>query len=213
MFIPYKDDNPTGRFAVVTFLLVVASCVAFAYQVFGPGGFEEITSRYAFNPVYLSGEAGGSAFPVVGSLFTLVSYIFCHGGLSHLGFNMLFLWIFGNNVEDRMTRGGYLLFFLVTGIIAALAFAFQAPRADVPLVGASGAVSGILGAYLFMFPFARIHVWMLFFTMRMRALLFLPIWFLLQISGFLGGADSIAWISHIAGFVAGALLFRFFTVD
>ncbi len=213
MFIPYKDENPTGRFAVVTFILIVANCIAFAYQVFGPGGFEEITSRYAFNPVSLSGENGGAPFPMPGSMLTLVSYMFCHGGLSHIGFNMLFLWIFGNNVEDRMTRGGYLIFYLMTGIIAALAFAAQAPEADVPLVGASGAVSGVLGAYLFMFPLARIHVWMLLFTMRMPALLFVPIWFLLQISGLLGGADSVAWISHIVGFVVGSLLFKLFSVE
>jgi membrane associated rhomboid family serine protease len=139
--------------------------------------------------------------------------MFCHGGVSHLGFNMLFLWIFGNNVEDRMTRGRYLFFYLIAGIVAALAFAAQSPGEDVPLVGASGAVSGVLGAYLFMFPLARIHVWMLFFTLRMRAFLFLPIWFFLQLSGLFGGSDGIAWISHIAGFIAGALLFKLFTVD
>ncbi|HSV97313.1 MAG TPA: rhomboid family intramembrane serine protease [Spirochaetota bacterium] len=213
MFIPYKDDNSTGRFAVVTFLLILASCAAFAYQVFAPDGFEAVTSRYAFNPASFAGGTGGSLSLTTGSLLSLFSYMFCHGGFSHIGFNMLFLWIFGNNVEDRMTRGGFLLFYLITGAIAALAFAAHSPGADVPLVGASGAVSGVLGAYLFMFPFARIHVWMLFFTMRMQALFFLPVWFLLQVSGFRGGADSIAWISHIAGFVAGALLFRLFTVD
>ncbi len=213
MFIPYKDENPTGRFAVVTFLLIIANCAVFAGQLFTPAGFEAATSRFAFNPVSLDGGAAGSPFPAIGPLFSLVSYMFFHGGLSHLGFNMLFLWIFGNNVEDRMTRGGYLLFYLITGIIAALAFAARTPDADVPLVGASGAISAVLGAYLFMFPAARIHVWMLFFTMRMPAFVFLPIWFLLQISGLFGGADSIAWISHIAGFTAGVLLYKLFTVD
>ncbi|RPI93600.1 MAG: rhomboid family intramembrane serine protease [Spirochaetales bacterium] len=213
MFIPYKDENPTGRSAVVTFLLILANCAAFAFQVFSPEGFEAVTARYAFYPASLGEGTGGPLTVAAGSLLSLVSYMFCHGGLTHIGFNMLFLWIFGNNVEDRMTRGGYFLFYLITGVVAALAFAVQSPGADVPLVGASGAVSGVLGAYLFMFPLARIHVWMLFFTMRMRAFLFLPIWFLLQVSGLFGGADSVAWISHIAGFVAGALLFKLFTVD
>lgn len=210
MFIPYKDENPTARFAVVSFLLVIANCAAFVFQVFGPGGFEAVTSRFAFSPAFLGGSAEA---PGAVALYTLVSYMFCHGGVSHLGFNMLFLWIFGNNVEDRMTRGRYLVFYLITGIVAALAFAAQSPGEDVPLVGASGAVSGVLGAYLFMFPLARIHVWMLFFTLRMRAFMFLPIWFFLQLSGLLGGSDGIAWISHIAGFIAGASLFKLFTVD
>lgn len=210
MFIPYKDENPTRRFALVSFLLIVANCVAYAFQILGPGGFDAFISRFAFNPAALGGDG---AFLRAGTLLTLVSYMFCHGGFFHLGFNMLFLWIFGNNVEDRMTRGRYLAFYLIMGIIAALAFAAYSPGEDVPLVGASGAVSGVLGAYLFMFPRAKIHVWMLFFTVRMRAFLFLPIWFLLQLSGLSGGDDGVAWISHIAGFAAGALLFALFTAD
>jgi membrane associated rhomboid family serine protease len=129
-------------------------------------------------------------------------------------FNMLFLWIFGNNVEDRMGRPGYALFYAVTGVISALAFVAYTPSIDTPLVGASGAVSGILGAYLFLFPTARVYVWVILFVLRMPALVFLPIWFLLQIFGFMNdtaaGTGNVAWISHIAGFLAGVLLFKFF---
>ncbi|TAL36610.1 MAG: rhomboid family intramembrane serine protease [Spirochaetes bacterium] len=213
MLIPYRDENPTERFALVTFMLILANVAMFAYQVLGPAGFARITAEYGFVPLELSSGKNLPASQFVNPFLTLISYMFCHGSIPHLGFNMLFLWIFGNNVEDRMTRGGFLVFYLLTGVIAALAFAGMAPQSKVPLVGASGAISAILGAYLFMFPFARVYVWMLFFTMRLPAMLYLPVWFLMQILGFIGGSaggSNVAWVSHIGGFAAGVILFKLF---
>lgn len=211
MFIPFKDDNPTRRFAIVTFLLIIANVLVFLYQIFGAEGFEATTLSLGLVPNTLF-TGGGTVEPArFVPRAALVTYMFSHGSIPHLAFNMLFLWIFGNNVEDRMSRPGYLAFYVIVGIISALAFVLGAPSSEAPLVGASGAISGVLGAYLFMFPMARVHVWMIFFTMRMPALLFLPVWFALQIFGLLGsatGGSNVAWISHIAGFVAGALLFR-----
>lgn len=214
MFIPFKDDNPTRRFAIVTFLLIIANILVFLYQILGAAGFEATTYALGLVPKELF-AGGGIAEPAHFVPRTaLLTSMFSHGSIPHLAFNMLFLWIFGNNVEDRMSRPGYLVFYILIGIVSALAFVFLSPASEAPLVGASGAVSGVLGAYLFMYPMARVHVWMLFFTMRMPALLFLLIWFALQVFGLLGsvaGGSNVAWISHVSGFIAGILLFRLFT--
>ncbi|HDP79688.1 MAG TPA: rhomboid family intramembrane serine protease [Spirochaetes bacterium] len=212
MFIPYRDDNPTRRAAVVTVLLIVLNVAAFLYQAGNARGFSWITYQYGLIPAELVSGRNLAESTLVSPYITLFSYMFCHGGISHLLFNMLFLWIFGNNVEDRMSRTGFLVFYLLTGVISALAFVYIDPGLKTPLVGASGAVSAVLGAYLFMFPMARIYVWMLFFVIPMPALIFLPIWFLMQVSGLMGqGGDNVAWISHVAGFLAGIVLFDFFT--
>lgn len=214
MFLPYRDDNPTRRFAWMTLLLILANGAAFFYQVFGAGEFDDITGQFGLIPAELASGRNLPNSVYVSPFVTQVTYMFCHGGVSHLGFNMLFLWIFGNNVEDRLGRLNFLFFYLVIGILSGLAFVIASPGLETPLVGASGAISGILGAYLIMFPFARIYVWMIFFVVRMPALVFLPIWFVMQISGLMGSAagagGGVAWISHIAGFVAGMLLFKLF---
>jgi membrane associated rhomboid family serine protease len=214
MFLPYRDENPTRRFAAVTFLLIAANVLFFIYQVTGPAGPAESASQYGLIPSELSGGRNLPDSGWISPYLSLLTYMFCHGSVSHLLFNMLFLWIFGNNVEDRMGRPGYALFYAVTGVISALAFVAYKPSIDTPLVGASGAVSGILGAYLFLFPTARVYVWMVLFVLRMPALVFLPLWFLLQIFGFMNDTSTetgnVAWISHIAGFLAGVLLFKFF---
>ncbi len=215
MLFPYKDDNPTRRFALVTFLIILANTAMFLYQVFGGTGFTETTYQLGLIPAEISGGANLPDSLRVSPYVTLFSYMFCHGNIPHLVFNMLFLWIFGNNVEDSMSRAGYLAFYLLMGMISAFAFVALSPGLKTPLVGASGAISGILGAYLFMFPWARVHVLIFIFVVRMPAVLFLPIWFLLQVSGFMnaasGDGSNVAWISHIAGFIAGAILYRVFT--
>jgi membrane associated rhomboid family serine protease len=215
MFLPYKDENPTSRFAVVSFLLVIVNVCVFFYQVFGAPGFENILNEYGLIPIELAGGKNLPSSRLVSPYVSLFTYMFCHGNIPHLLFNMLFLWIFGNNVEDRMTPFRFLVFYLLVGAISAIAFVLKFPLVNTPLVGASGAISGILGAYLFMYPMSRIYVWVLFFVIRIRAFLFLPIWFALQIFGFMGAesgdGSNVAWISHISGFIAGVLLFKFFT--
>lgn len=216
MFIPYRDENPTRRFAVVTAALIVINIIAFYIQISSPQGFDVTTRQYGLIPLELTKGKNLPGSTMVNPYLTLVTYMFCHGGIAHLVFNMLFLWIFGNNVEDRMSRAGFLAFYLITGVVSALAFQVLYPATEMPLVGASGAISGVLGAYLIMFPFARLHVWMLLFVIRMPAMVFLPIWFALQIFGFMNGGSgadgNVAWVSHIAGFVAGIVLYRVFAV-
>jgi membrane associated rhomboid family serine protease len=146
---------------------------------------------------------------------SLVSSMFMHGGWLHLGGNMLYLWIFGNNVEDAMGHFRFVAFYLLCGAAAAAAQALSAPASTVPMIGASGAVSGILGAYLILHPFARVHtlIIIIFFVriIELPALVVLGVWFMLQIMNSAGAAEAgVAWYAHIGGFVAGLLLIRFF---
>ena len=209
MLLPYKDINPTKRFALITFLIIVANVYIFLDQYVTDLGFPYGVRDLALIPVeLLKGNLPGSeaTSPVSG----LVTSVFVHGGFKHLAFNMLFLWIFGNNVEDMMTRPRFLLFYLVIGVISSLSFAVTNPGSEISLVGASGSISGIIGAYLFLFPKARVHALFFIIPIRMPAIVFIVIWFFGQISGFLGGGGNVAWICHISGFIAGILLFRFF---
>ncbi len=151
---------------------------------------------------------------------TIFTAMFLHGGLFHVGGNMLYLWIFGNNVEDTLGHGRFLLFYLASGVAAAFAQTLVHPDSAVPMIGASGAVSGVLGAYLFLFPYARVHVLLIFgFFIRpvhVPAIIVLGFWIVVQ---FLNGlitvsasahgrveAGGIAWFAHIGGFLAGIVL-------
>lgn len=212
MLLPYKDINPTRRTPVITILLIITNIAVFVYQLFGPYGFENISTQFALIPYELHhGNMPDSTW--VSPYLNLVTYMFLHAGIGHLLFNMLFLWIFGNNIEDVMTRRGFLFFYLLTGAVSGLAFEVLFPGSQAHLVGASGAISAILGVYLVLFPFARLHVLVFIFPVRMPAVIFLVIWFFMQISGLLGGKGDVAWISHVSGFIAGIVLYRFFRVS
>jgi len=146
---------------------------------------------------------------------TLITSMFLHGGWFHLGGNMLYLWIFGDNVEDRMGHVGFLIFYVIAGIAAVMTHILLDPNSSVPLVGASGAIAGVLGAYLVLFPRARILslIPFGFFSrfVHVPAIYFLPIWFVLQLISGLGSmvagqAEGIAWWAHVGGFVAGMVL-------
>ncbi len=214
MFIPYKDENPTRHLPVVTWALIIANAVVFYFQVFGQLGFEQSIVEYGLIPCEAINGRNLSDSAKVHPYIGFFSYMFMHGNFFHIFFNMLYLWIFGNNVEDRMSRSGFLVFYLLIGFLSGLLFTLAEPGLCQPLVGASGAVSGILGAYLFLFPFARIRVWMLFFVLRLPAIVFLPIWFLLQVFNMFargtGDAGGVAWVAHVAGFIAGGLFFALF---
>ncbi|PKL41296.1 MAG: rhomboid family intramembrane serine protease [Spirochaetae bacterium HGW-Spirochaetae-1] len=211
MLFPYKDTNPTRRFSVVTFLIIAANIFVFLYQHLSGIGYEYSTRQFALIPVELfKGNLPDST--LVSPLVSSFTYMFLHGGLLHLVFNMIFLWIFGNNIEDVMTRPRFLFFYLLTGLISGLAYAVMSPNGEIPLVGASGAISAVLGAYLFLFPWARVHVLVFIFPVQMPALIFLVLWFAAQISGFMDGQGNVAWISHIAGFISGVVLHRFYIV-
>jgi membrane associated rhomboid family serine protease len=139
--------------------------------------------------------------------------MFMHGGFMHLAGNMLYLWIFGNNIEDVLGKIGYLLFYLAGGLVAALSHILANPLSDVPMVGASGAISAVLGAYIVLFPRAHVIIllWVVFVVrfIPVPAFLVLGVWFVMQLSGVLGDSGTgggIAWFAHIGGFLAGVVM-------
>jgi membrane associated rhomboid family serine protease len=218
--IPLRDKNPTRRTPIVTWALIGACFAAFAIElsVTATGGdraLEAFFQRWGAVPADIAnalqaGEYLGEA------MIGMVTSMFLHGGWLHLLGNMLFLWIFGNNVEDRLGSIPYLLFYLVGGIAAALTQVVIDPRSTIPLVGASGAIAAALGAYIVLFPGARILslVFLGFFyqLLEIPALIVLGFWFALQLlSGFASfGAETaeggVAFFAHIGGFVLGVVV-------
>lgn len=213
--IPISDINPTSRFPLVTVLLIAVNSAVFLYQTaIGAGGAEALIREYALVPSRLfTGGAGGAAVPAGA---TLITSQFLHGGLLHVGGNMLYLWIFGNNVEDAMSRARFLLFYVICGIAAALSHAFMHASSPVPMIGASGAVSGVLGAYLLLFPRAQVRTLIVFGlyvrTVPIPAMIVLLFWFVLQFVNvsIARGDGGVAWLAHIGGFVAGMGLIGLF---
>jgi membrane associated rhomboid family serine protease len=215
--IPLRDKNPTRRTPIITWALIAACFAAFAVElsVSASGGFaalEDFFLEWGAVPVDVSRaiEARDFTDQAIVGVFTSM---FLHGGWLHLLGNMLFLWIFGNNVEDRLGRIPYLLFYLVGGVAAALTQVVIDPQSDIPLVGASGAIAAALGAYLVLFPGARILslVFLGFFyqLLEVPALIVLGFWFVLQLVSGVGalGAETaqggVAFFAHIGGFVTG----------
>ncbi|MFL6195811.1 MAG: rhomboid family intramembrane serine protease [Thermoanaerobaculia bacterium] len=216
--IPLRDVNAqrTGT-PVVNYLLIAANALLFFYELSLGPRLERFVMAAAFVPARLT-EGGLSAGDLGLGLESGLVSMFLHGGWAHFLGNMLFLWIFGDNVEDRLGHFRYLVFYLLAGYAATLAHFWSSPGSAVPAIGASGAISGVLGAYLFLHPKARIQtlVFLGFIvtTILVPAWVFLPIWFLIQfISGVasLGVADpeqagGVAFFAHIGGFVAGPVL-------
>jgi membrane associated rhomboid family serine protease len=218
--IPLRDANPTRRTPVVTLALIAASAAAFAVElsVEASGGESALAGLFAgwgAVPSRISSALDGSGDPGAAAVGVLAS-LFLHGGWLHLLGNMLFLWIFGNNIEDRLGRLRFLAFYLLGGVAAALTQVWIDPSSEVPLVGASGAIAATLGAYIVLYPRARITtlVVLVFFyqLVDVPAIIVLGAWFLLQlVDGFasLGAATAqggVAFFAHIGGFVVGALV-------
>jgi membrane associated rhomboid family serine protease len=214
--IPIRDSNPTGRFPFITVLLIACNIAVFLYQVsLSEGGAKAFIGSFALIPVRVFRAAAAAPGPVSAG-WTVLTSMFLHGGWLHLIGNMLYLWIFGNNVEDAMGRLRFLGFYVLCGAAAALCHALPNIRSEVPLIGASGAVSGVLGAYLLLFPRARVlTLFTLGFFVRLievPAMVVLGIWFLLQALNALGGsaAGGVAWYAHLGGFAAGMALIGLF---
>lgn len=226
--IPLKDDIPSETFPITTLGFIGANVAAFLYQLSlelspEPGAMraaQEFVLEFGLIPCRLTAACRipeAAPHPVV----TILTSMFLHGGIFHLGGNMLYLYIFGNNVEDILGHGRFLLFYLLSGISAAVAQVAVGPTSSVPMVGASGAVSGVLGAYLLLFPQARVLILFTFFIfirfIYVPAVIVLGFWIVLQfLSGLItysamsAGREpgGVAWFAHIGGFVAGmALLF------
>lgn len=204
---PIRDHNPSGRTPYVTYLLMMANILIFM-SYWGAMNDPQVINRvwldYGMIPVRLS---QGSDF------HTVMTSMFIHGGFLHLAGNMLFLWIFGDNVEDEMGHWTFALFYFASGVIAALTHYALAPMSQIPTVGASGAIAGVMGAYLLLFPKARVDILIIlvviFKVLPIPAWIMMGIWFAMQ---FVGGINSnadeagVAYWAHAGGFVAGLLL-------
>ncbi len=217
--IPIKDDNPTRTVPFVTVSLIILNCVIYLYQMILPGELSHLlTLKFGVVPYEITHFVDVRPEIPIPTFFTVITSQFLHGSIFHLGGNMLYLWIFGNNIEDIMGHLRFLGFYLICGILAALAHIILQPTSTIPTIGASGAISGVLGAYLLRFPKAKVLVvlW-LFFIIRLiyvPALVVLGFWIIIQIfSGFgsLGSSGGgVAWFAHIGGFFAGMILLKVF---
>jgi membrane associated rhomboid family serine protease len=230
---PYKDDNPTELPAVVTVGLIVLNVLVFVLAE-GAGLSQQELAQAVCRLGLIPGEVLRTAKPGSGvelaqglaclvdvqpNYWTVLSSMFAHGGWFHLLSNMLFLWVFGNNIEDVMGHGRFVVFYLLCGLAAATAQVAVNPTSVVPMVGASGAISGVLGAYLLLYPRVRVHtlIFLGFYatTVALPAYIMLGYWALLQLVGGLGSLTmleqgGVAFFAHIGGFVAGLVLIRFF---
>ncbi|HXU44974.1 MAG TPA: rhomboid family intramembrane serine protease [Thermoanaerobaculia bacterium] len=212
--IPLRDLQPRRGAPIVTVLLIVANALVFFYELSLGPGLDRYLLQAAFIPARLTEGPVVLSFGF-GIASALVS-MFLHGGWLHLLGNMLYLWIFGDNVEDRLGHARFLLFYLLAGLAATFAQVIANPGSEVPMIGASGAISGVLGAYLFLHPKARIRTLFFFFIFFTRidvpALVFLPVWFLMQfVSAYASlqapaAQGGVAWFAHVGGFVAGPVL-------
>ena len=207
--IPLRDVIPSRTFPLFTIIFIVLNCVAFLFELsLGEKGLEPFLYQWAVVPTQFA-------------WITVLTSMFLHGGWLHILGNMLYLWIFGDNVEDRMGHGRFVVFYLLCGTAAALAQTAMQPDSYVPMVGASGAIAGIMGAYFVLYPHSRIVTLIPFIfiqVVEVPAIFFLGIWFLMQFVSGVGsiatttaGEGGVAFWAHVAGFVtglAGVVVFR-----
>jgi membrane associated rhomboid family serine protease len=221
VFVPLHDTNPLKkiRFQYVTVALIALNVLV--YAVFQTGWFipladEDLTAFAVIPAKLMAGVGGETALFATGAVFvperlTLITYMFLHGGWVHLIGNMLFLWVFGDNIEDAMGHLRFIMFYLMCGIFAALVHAYMLPHSELPLIGASGAVAGVIAAYLILHP--KVKVWVLALwriPIKITAAWALGIWILAQfVSLLFESEEAIAWWAHIGGLAAGAVLILF----
>ncbi len=218
---PLRDSTPSGSFPIVTFILIIVNTLVFLYELSLGSYLEHFVTVYGLTPAHVTAFhhfPGGFSRNVMIPMFTS---IFMHGGWMHLIGNMWFLWIFGDNIEDRLGHFKYLIFYLLCGIGATLIHVIFHPASNMPTIGASGAISGVLGAYLISYPHARVYTLLFIFVIvrfvELPAFLFLILWFGFQLVS--GAAEfgaaakdtaGVAYWAHMGGFVIGiALLFLF----
>ncbi|MGH2452242.1 MAG: rhomboid family intramembrane serine protease [bacterium] len=214
--IPLRDHLPGRTMPLVVFVLILINILVFLYEnSLGQSRLESFVESYGMIPYEIT---RGEDIPPAGPepiYATLFSSMFMHGSWLHLGGNMLYLWIFGNNVEDVFGKIGFLIFYLVVGLAGHLGQIFLAPASQVPLIGASGAIAGVMGAYLAFFPRARVDTLLIYFVfirvVALPALYVLGFWIVIQfIQASLemggGAGGGVAWWAHIGGFAAGFLL-------
>lgn len=219
--IPLKDTIPSRTYPIINIAVIVINCLVFFYEVsLGEEINRFILSYGAVPRRFFLGE-GGEGFDPFSRFYQVFTSMFLHGGWLHIGGNMLYLWIFGDNVEDRLGHLRYLVFYLASGTLACLTQLVLYPQSPIPIVGASGAIAGVLGAYFLLYPYARVvtlvPVFFFLTLMEIPAFIFLFFWIFIQ---FISGAASIntysaqlsggvAWWAHIGGFISGMVLLYF----
>ena len=211
--IPLKDDNPTSKRPIVTYVLIILCVLIFLAQITSQSyKTGELFYSYGLIPSVLMGH---SQLPLdlysVPAFITIFTSMFMHGGFMHLIGNMLYMWIFADNIEDNLGPTNFLIFYLLAGIGAAMTQVLMDTQSQIPMVGASGAIGGVLGAYLINHPNARVLVLIPFGffnqLIKIRALYVLGFWFILQ---FISSGGGVAYAAHIGGFVSGIILILFF---
>jgi hypothetical protein len=218
--IPLRDENPSGSIPVVTRGIIVLNCLAFGYELMLGPDLRSFMTDWGLVPQRLTLSLHDQQEPLIAPAITLLTSTFLHGGWLHLLGNMWYLWIFGDNVEDRLGKVRFLMFYLVSGIVAGWIHYLANPLSHYPTVGASGAIAAVLGAYAVTFPRARvitlIPLFFYFQIVALPALLMLGLWFVFQFfSGALslaagggGGGWGVAWWAHIGGFAFGAVAMK-----
>ena len=207
--IPYRDDNPINIVPFSTILIISLNLLVFVMQLLSGEDSRSIVYSYGAIPQNIIGFQSNQPIPASLTIFTSM---FMHGGFFHIAWNMLYFWIFGNNIEERLGHIRFILFYLFCGVVAALSHILLSPNSNVPMIGASGAVSGMLGAYILLFPTSQVRTIVLlgFYVtvVRIPALIVIGIWAIIQVvSGLLSqgnaGQGGIAFFAHVGGFVAG----------
>ncbi len=189
-FFPYKDDNISKSKPYVTYALIIITVLVFIISL---ADFENIINVYGFKP---------SEFVFI----TLLTSMFLHGGIGHIFGNMWYLFMFGDNIEDRLGKLKYTAFYIFSGLAATLAHYLTNIGSEIPTIGASGAISGVLGAYIVFFPHVRVHVASYYYGGTVPAYAMLGLWFLMQFLGVFAGEGGIAFFAHIGGFIFGAVV-------
>lgn len=223
MFFPIRDDQPSFSIPFVNYFIIGLNIAVFVFELSvgmqGRHATNALMFQFGVVPLHFERAlAGSTSYTIPGTLLTIFTSMFLHGGWSHIVFNMWALWIFGDNVEDYLGHFKYLIFYLICGFAAALTHIVVNFGSNLPTVGASGAIAGVMGAYFLLYPRAKVLTWVVFiFFWWLPAWLVLIYWFLLQ---FLSGVTSIAETSqatggvavwaHVGGFVAGIVLIKIF---
>jgi len=216
MFFPLKDENPTKRFSYITLLLIIANCLIFFFHLAAGRYYRSLmASKFGVISYEILNNVDVNPKVLGGPYVTLITSQFLHGSFWHLLGNMWFLWIFGNNIEDIVGHFRFIAFYLLGGIAAALLQVVLTPDSTIPMIGASGAVSAVLGAYILKFPRARVRTLMFIFifvtVINVPAVAFIGIWFFLQVlSSLAGPLAGVAWFAHIGGFVFGLIFLKVF---
>ncbi len=216
--IPLRDEVPTRTFPIITVIFIAVNVAVYLYQLFlAEPAYNAMVYKWAYIPIEYTRLIQIEPELSVPYGLTVFSSMFLHGGFMHLAGNMLYLWIFGNNIEDYLGRVKFITFYVISGIAAVATYTIFDPSSEVPLIGASGAIAGVMGAYMVLYPNARVHtiIFLGFFiqAVRVPAKILLIFWFVLQIiSGLptlMGPSQGgVAWFAHVGGFAFGWLYFK-----